>query len=376
MTAATALSRLLDGTHLRAVAVGPSAYRIEQANLAPRRTNAPAPPPLVIGDPIEVTARKQPELLGALPLSIFVGQPAEIGLRGEVAGTSAIAALDERMTLAGAGPGRNRLFLRGIADSPFNGPTQATVGVMFDESRLTYSAPDPDVRLVDVARVEVIDGPQGFLHGAGAIGGLYRIIPNQPDPRQVSASLSAGVSSVTDGGHGYLGNAMVNLPLSGSSAVRLVSYGERMPGWIDTGERRDSNSGSLFGVRLALKASLSPEWDIKLSGLHQRLAIDDTQYVSGEGDRSRSAQRPEPHDNDLDHLAVRLQGKLGSARLVAISAKTWHEASEAFDASPNAERALDNRQYSTWDNEVRADGQSGNVKWLAGLSYVFARQDL
>src|SRR3546814_3113341 len=44
------------------------------------------------------------------------------------------------------GPGRNKLFIRGIADSSFTGPTQSTVGQYFGDIRLSYNAPDPDLR--------------------------------------------------------------------------------------------------------------------------------------------------------------------------------------------------------------------------------------
>jgi hypothetical protein len=61
------------------------------------------------------------------------------------------------------GSGRNKLFIRGIADSSFTGPTQATVGQYLGDLRLSYNAPDPDLRLSDLARVEVLEGPQGTL---------------------------------------------------------------------------------------------------------------------------------------------------------------------------------------------------------------------
>ena len=48
------------------------------------------------------------------------------------------------------GPGRNKLFIRGVADSSFTGPTQATVGQYFGSARLNYNAPDPDNDLHDL----------------------------------------------------------------------------------------------------------------------------------------------------------------------------------------------------------------------------------
>ena len=50
------------------------------------------------------------------------------------------------LTLTGAGPGAYRLFLRGIADSVFNGFSQSTVSVQLDDARITYDAAEPGLR--------------------------------------------------------------------------------------------------------------------------------------------------------------------------------------------------------------------------------------
>jgi iron complex outermembrane receptor protein len=137
--------------------------------------------------------------------------------------TNTIARGIEGLTITGQGAGRNRIFLRGVADSPFNGATQSTVAVLLDDSRLTYSAPDPDLRLVDVARVEVLKGPQGSLYGTGALGGIYRVVTNRANLTRVSGSASFAVIGIAEGGIGGSGSAVVNLPLlTDRAALRLV----------------------------------------------------------------------------------------------------------------------------------------------------------
>lgn len=96
--------------------------------------------------------------------------------------TASVASDVEGLTLTALGPGRNRMFLRGVADSPFNGASQSTVALLVDDARLTYSAPDPDLRLVDVDRVEILKGPQGSLYGTGALGGIIASSPTVPIP--------------------------------------------------------------------------------------------------------------------------------------------------------------------------------------------------
>ena len=57
------------------------------------------------------------------------------------------------------GPGRNKIFIRGIADSSFNGPTQSTASVYFGDVQLAYSGADPGLKLIDMQDVEVMEGP-------------------------------------------------------------------------------------------------------------------------------------------------------------------------------------------------------------------------
>ena len=58
----------------------------------------------------------------------------------------------------------------------------ATTSVYLDEQPITYSGYNPDPRLVDVARIEALSGPQGTLFGDAAQCGTLRIITNKPDP--------------------------------------------------------------------------------------------------------------------------------------------------------------------------------------------------
>ena len=63
------------------------------------------------------------------------------------------------------------------------------MGLYLDDVPITYDAPDPDLRLVDIDRVEVLRGPQGTLYGSGSIGGVVKIVTNRPDPTAYSADI-------------------------------------------------------------------------------------------------------------------------------------------------------------------------------------------
>lgn len=392
MSIDAALARLLGDSGYVARRVGPRAWRIERRRrAAPVPAPTPAPsapqpvPEVVAATPIIVTGSKRANDLSRLPMAAAVVQFDPDAAAGTSSGSARIAAGIEGLSLSGQGPGRNRMFLRGVADSAFNGESQSTVAVVVDEARVTYSAPDPDLRLVDVERVEVLKGPHGSLYGAGALGGIYRIVTRKPELDETSLAVSAGGQASASGDAGHALTLVANLPvLPDHAALRLVGYSGYDPGWIDTGTRRDSNGTRLLGGRAAVGMDFGGGWEAQLGGLVQLLDSQDTQYVYAPRQRRRPAQLPEPHDNDLTHFAFRLTGRLGDARLVASSGYTTHELRDELDATIGAgqfgladpQRLIDERQFTLWDSEVRLDGRWGGVDWLLGIAHLESRQDL
>lgn len=392
MSVDAALARLLAGSGYVARQVGPRAWRIERVRAAalpqvpadlplPR----PAPPAETVGQPIIVTGSKIARDLARLPMAAQVVRFGNDRVPSTTEGSARIADSIEGLSLSGQGPGRNRMFLRGIADSPFNGQSQSTVAVVLDESRVTFSAPDPDLRLVDVGQVEVLKGPQGSLYGSGALGGIYRIATRKPQLGEASLSVAAGGQTIASGNTGYSLTAVGNVPIIGdTAALRVVAYGGYDAGWIDTGARDDSNGTRVFGARGTLRAVLGGSWEAELGGALQMLNSEDTQYVFAPGARSRPAQLPEPHDNDFTHGALRVTGEIGAAKLVASSGYTAHELRDVLDATMGAaqfgltdpRRLVDDRTFRLWDNEVRLSGRWGAAEWLVGVAHLEARQAL
>ena len=389
MSPKAALGRLLAGSGYVAKQIGPRVFRMERdgAPVARITSSVPiqvpsGPPPMTFGEPIVVTATKREQPLADLPLAVAVVRFDPDGIRDAQPDTASVKRQIEGLALGGQGPGRNRMFLRGVADSPFTGSTQSTVAVVLDGARVTWSAPDPDLRLIDVARVEVIKGPQGALYGTGALGGIYRIVSNRPDPAAASARFEAGPDAVGSGAFGSHGSAVVNLPVVHDRvAIRLALFGAKQPGWIETGPREDSNRLRVGGGRAALRWS-EGGWTVDLAGQVQRLNSADSQYVYAVGKRSRPAQLAEPHDNDFTHVTTEISGPIREMQLHLVSAVTWHDVGETFDATTgaasfglnNPARFLDDRTYRVWDNEARLSGRWGGVSWVVGLGHVEARE--
>ncbi len=390
MTVSEALKRILAGSGYGARKVGPTAWRIEPRRAAPpvdpaaetARTRA-ASTPADMPQAILVTATKREVLLSALANAVTsVPLPGDARVASQQ-GTGWIAANVEGMAMTDQGTGRNKIFLRGVADSPFNGEAQSTVAVMLDDARVTYSAPDPDIRLIDIERVDVLKGPQGSLYGTGALGGVYQIRTRRPELDRASLSVSAQSDFQSGPVLGASGAVVANLPIvRGVSALRLVGYSAHSGGWVDTGPRHNANAGNVLGGRASLAVATASGWQIDLSGLAQRLEIGDTQYVYAPGARSRPPQLAEPHDNDLDLGSLRVARRVGTGEFTASSSISRHEVVQNFDATigaesfglPDPQILTDDRRYRLWDSEARLSGNPEWGSWLVGISHIEARQ--
>ena len=384
-SAAEALSHLLDGTGYTSRQVSVTAWRITRAPTA-----QPTPPPaaqaprLTTDDPtIVVTASKQDIALFNLPQAASVLRVDIATRRDPARDTGFVATEVEGLTLTSDGPGRNRLFMRGVADSPYSDSNQSPVTVVLDNSRLTFSAPDPDLRLVDVERIELLQGPQGTLYGIGSLGGIYHIVTAKPDVDHFDASVSAGVNMVAHGQLGESGSAVVNLPVfPGNVGLRLVAYGSREGGWIDTTGRPNGNTSKLAGGRAALGIETGGSWNINFSGVHQRINTADSQYNYAPGMFLRPAQLAEPTDNDLDHAAGHVTGRIGGITVALDGGYTWHEVSDTFDATigatsfglPHPSLFTDAKTYHVGEVELRLNGRLGPMHWLLGATHTDSRE--
>src|SRR5437016_11940522 len=95
-----------------------------------------------------------------------------------------------------AGPGQDQIFMRGL--SAGNVATQSggsingfpNVAIYLDEQSGQSPGRNLDVYAADLERVEVLEGPQGTLFGAGAQAGVIRYITNKPKLHGTEASAS------------------------------------------------------------------------------------------------------------------------------------------------------------------------------------------
>jgi outer membrane receptor protein involved in Fe transport len=397
MTPARALQKMLKGTALEARQVARGAYMIEpeprraRPAPAPRREVPEAPPPPPPVRQIVVTASKREVPLSVYPGGVQIIDANELSTAEGARGTQAIESRLASVASTHLGPGRNKLFIRGIADSSFVGPTQATVGQYWGNSRVTYAAPDPNLRLYDVSRIEVLEGPQGTLYGAGALGGVMRVVPHSPDTGRFEGSAWGGLKATQHGQPGADGGLLVNLPLDeqGRLGFRGVLFAATEGGYIDdTGRGLDDvNDVRTFGGRAALRYAPTEDWTIDLNLVGQRIDGDDSQYAErNSGKLSRSSTIAQPYSNEFwltDLVASRQWGSLEFTGSLGYSAQKVFEQFEGvtlFDKANSAAAPIDLDSYSAYTQTNRIDMLTGEARlarrgrdgtgWLVGVSLL------
>ncbi len=341
----TALKKLLAHSGCGYIQPDPRTIVIRKAEPPPPRTQHPVPralqpPPeaptsLALGE-IVITAQRYPNLPGRTPYGISVVSGETIDREG-VSSMSDLSGQVAGMTVTNLGPGRDKILLRGLSDGAFTGQTQSMVALYLDDVPITYNAPDPDLRLADIDRVEVMRGPQGTLYGGGSLGGVLRIATRRPDLDGYEATTTVGLSQTAHGGVGTELEGMANLPLvPGRVALRAVAYRDSQDGYINNTALGLShiNGSQRDGFRAALTGVISSEWTATLNVTEQSIHNDDTQYaIRRLGRRVRDNQVREPHDNDFDRVSLTANGEGDWGRLTASVAQLAHHFDSRYDAS-------------------------------------------
>jgi len=387
MTPGEALARMLAGTRSRAVQLSATSWRIEvvapTAQVARRRQEISPPPALPLptdsggGEPIIVTASKMDQPYGDFPGVVHMIDGEDIAFGGE-RGTDSMLSRLASVASTHLGTGRNKLFIRGIADSSFTGPTQATVGQYLGDLRLSYNSPDPDLRLHDIKRVEVLEGSQGTLYGAGSLGGIIRMIPNDPDPRGTAVEATAGVSATQHGDPGGDIAATFNLPFGeGRHALRITGYAISDGGYIDNPLRgeNDVNRTRIAGGRGAARFDMGDNWTVDVGGIYQWTNIDDSQYADRESaPLTRNSQVVEGAGAEYAMAMVVVRKDWGNLRFQTSNGWVRHSLDERFDATrfpsrPNVFKQ--STQTDMWVSETRLwRPMEDGLGWVLGFSAI------
>jgi iron complex outermembrane recepter protein len=188
---------------------------------------------------ITVTAQRRTENMQDVPISIQA-------LTAETLTQLNVQTLDDyikylpNVTTANNGPGQNEVFMRGLSAgsqaSQGSGSTGLwpNVAIYLDNQSGQLPNRNLDVYAADLNRIEVLEGPQGTLFGAGAEAGAIRYITNEPKLDVTEANVKAGYGTTAHGDPNSDVTAVLNLPLiADTMAVRAVIYNDSRGGYIN-----------------------------------------------------------------------------------------------------------------------------------------------
>lgn len=226
--------------------------------------------------PVVVTARKRAEVAQGVPTPLTAISNAALRDMGADS-FSDFARTVPSLAFIDAGPGIKKVLMRGVSDgASVSSNVQATVAQYIDDIPVSEGAQQPDLKLFDINRVEVLRGPQGTLYGAGSMGGAIRVVTNKADPNHFSALLDGTVSGTNKGGVNYAADGMVNIPLvSDVLALRAVGYYRNFDGFIDdrVTHKNNVNTEETSGGRLSLRFAPTDKLEVTLNAMAQRMVL-------------------------------------------------------------------------------------------------------
>lgn len=333
-TARAAMQVLLRDSRCRFSEVEPDVFVLKLKPRLSLHLPIPRPKPVKADAPVEVMVSRRVQDAASAASAISVIDAQSLAQKGDL---NDLAGQVAGLTLTNLGAGRDKILLRGLSDGVFTGRTQSSVGLYLDDLPITYNAPDPDLLLVDMARIEVLKGPQGALYGEGSVSGVVRLVTRTPDLSRFAADMGVDVGLSDRAGTSNRVEAMLNLPLvKDRLGVRLVGYTDNQGGYIDNlaTSTKHSNGVQRFGGRLAATWRLNDAWTVSVQRAEQHINAKDSQYVSGDlGTYNRAVPVREPHDNDFAQSAFNLQGRLPWATLKLSLGHLHHQLDSRYDAS-------------------------------------------
>ena len=288
---------------------------------------------------VVVTAQKRTQSMFEVPISITVISEEFIENLGAQDFTKLIPSVPSLAAYQN-GPGRTRLYIRGIANGAGNDndtQNQETVSIYLDEVPISLGAMNPEIGLFDIERVEVLRGPQGTLYGAGSMAGTIRQVSRKPNMSEVEGKFEAGVSSISHGSGGYTIKGLINAPVvEDQFAIRASAYYNDFGGYLDNILTRedDINDGTSKGVKLAARWMINEDFTADFTYFYHDYSdngrpedLDATPYLT------RNYPSFDGYDDEMSIFNLTLNYDLGWGQIVS--------SSSYFDRTVINRRSLD-----------------------------------
>ena len=335
---------------------------------------------------VVVTARKKTESLQDVPLSVQALRESSLEEKGINVFEDYLLQLPN-VTAGGAGPGTSTIYIRGLASTTANLTTAGVAGLApnvsfyLDEQPLAQPGRNLDVYAADMARIEVLSGPQGTLFGASSQAGVVRMITNKPVIGESSANIEVESRYMPEGDTGAKVELVGNFPLGDSTAARVVAYRDTKGGYIDqvfgnidaSGSARfrpagtirqnglavnssrggfqagadlsgatllnagsiikeDANELTYQGFRASVAHEINESWDAVATVAQQSIDADGVFFVDPNlGDLEIQRYSEDTIDDEYDNMSLTLEGSIGDLEVVYAGAYTDRTTEQIVD---------------------------------------------
>jgi iron complex outermembrane receptor protein len=325
-------------------------------------------------DEILVTARKVPEEISRVPMSVQALSAEHLERRG-IANFYDLQYEVPGLVLNNRGMFGAGISLRGVADE--GGSSLAVAphfnGVYLGRSNLVLARP------FDLERIEVVKGPQGTLYGRNATGGSVNVISRAPDAGPAAAAEASWGSfdTVRIGGHVNVGG--------GDVSARIAVAGAEGDGFIrNSVDTRRFAAEDYRAARVSVRAR--PTDALTIDATLQRVEDDG---ASGELWLPRPDQLPDRNDirltrvtaanvyqkTDNDFASLNLGYEVDGVVLRSVTGYARSVTRDVDDCAgipqlAGCVRSVQPLRYEQYSQELRLESHGeGSVDWLAGLYY-------
>ena len=335
---------------------------------------------------IVVTARKKTESLQDVPISVSALRESDLEDKGINVFEDYLLQLPS-VTAGGAGPGTSTIYIRGLASTTPNLTTAGVAGLApnvsfyLDEQPLAQPGRNLDVYAADMARIEVLAGPQGTLFGASSQAGVVRMITNKPVIGEASANVEVEARFMPGAETGDKVELVANMPLGDSAAARFVAYRDKKGGYIDqvagslnasqsarfrpAGTLRDNglpvsssragfqagadlsgatlsnaiaivkedaNTLTYQGFRASLAHEINENWNALATVAQQTIDADGVFFVDPNlGDLEIQRYTEDVIEDEFDNMSLTLEGSIGDLEVVYAGAYTDRTSDQMVD---------------------------------------------
>jgi iron complex outermembrane receptor protein len=351
----------------------------------------------VTSEEVVVTARKRKEDIQNVPSAVSVISGAKLDEFGATQLTDYAAYVPGLSVVQGFSPGTDLLILRGL-----NTPTPtALIETYIDDTPVGASSamPDPARRALDLLpydfeRIEVLEGPQGTLYGANAMGGLLKYVTRKPNLDRVTAQIGADFKeNGTASAGGWNAHGSINLPIAAGTAGLRVSLSQDItPGFIaePNQNRTDGNQVREQAGHIALLLEPSAAWSVDLSALLQHLysadgaaiTLTSSNFTPDAGRLSNSERVPLTFESRLQYYSASINGDLRWANFICATSYSLMRSSGSqqvyFPLDKPTGRADSGLQLSLskLTQEFRlVSPAGGRLEWLLGTFYTDEQGD-